>query len=395
MCSGAGMCPGLTIDAYKHLVFVFGGCGQWDTGYQSHGWSFDIDDSNYTEAATELSSTSTGFRAVIENDLGNIFKYQTKILWVGFSDGGGMGMYMHWKDSLRETPASTPYQSSDPSNGKDGIGKVIALDYYAHLDYDNWLGSYSNHIDAKIYTNCNSITYSLGEALFKDHDPAVSAITMPAQAGYTFDTATTPTMNNIPYIQYKWTKFRGHPSCGAIRYAVHGLQSPAFSGYDALAPEWTSKCTANNDMDTTSHSTHVEVLIHADIESDILAWVTRPSWKFNPCYAMVSPDAVKSMDIRMAKNVEVFNGRRLSDPDGEGGGEVKIPELKTEAMKAEKRTTEEMEKPPVVEKVEVTIKGAINPAVTPVDTSDAFAEPGTRIASFAGASLDMKKVEAR
>merc|ERR1719231_834154 len=48
-------CPDLTIEAFKHLVFVFGASGIDDPTYGAHGWSNDVFTSDYDQAATAIS----------------------------------------------------------------------------------------------------------------------------------------------------------------------------------------------------------------------------------------------------------------------------------------------------------------------------------------------------
>jgi hypothetical protein len=336
MCSGStGLCDDLNTNQFRHLVFVFGGSGVWDAGYSAHGWSEDISISNYTRAGNALDDATYGFKKTIEADLGDIFQSSTQTLFIGFSDGAGLGMWLQWKNRLVE-----PYTGSWASNnGRWGINKVIALDYWANADYLNWLGTDKNGMMAKIYSNCNSFTYqyALGMSLFPE--PGMSgATTKPQKQSYPRRSTTTKTfptpdtsVGTIDYIQYEWEKVSGKPQCGFIHWDIHGLDSQTdHNGYDGGATDWTDRCNANDDMDTTTDDAHMEVLYHADILGDITSW-TQP-WpssgahtlagnkiiRHNPC--LMAPVMTKAnMGIQTNTFVEMKR-MESNDKDADGNG---------------------------------------------------------------------------
>jgi len=269
--------------------------GVWDQNFGSHGWSRDVDLSDYSEAAAAIAHETTGFRAVIEADLGDIFTWHTKIMWVGYSDGGGMGIYLQYFDGLKHVPSSGSWSDS---NGLAGITNVIAIDYYASQDYVNWLGSYGNRMNAKIYMSCSSFTYSKGDMLFDIPASACSSgppsgcesDAMPQKmwgAGYYFQPFTPRYYGNSEWKEWRWDRVSGHAQCGAIKWAVQGLTNgppqTSFNGYPSGDAEWDNKCV--------NGSSHGQMFHEADVVGDIDDWIVAPARthiRYNPCLAMIA-----------------------------------------------------------------------------------------------------------
>jgi hypothetical protein len=208
----------------------------------------------------------------------------SKVMIIGFSNGGGMGMYMQWKYS-------------------DFVTKVSAIDYWAYADYNTWLPAGippAPALDAHIWTNCATGYWDYGSY----NDPTVTvadglAIMTPPNtywglagysvatpggvtAGVTYDYPTGPCgpasaggasivadngawigSGTCPTSSYDYTDFKwegSNPYTDVFLVSVHGFDS-------------NGDCTA---YQTSPSVDHAKTQYYACVACDIMDWVTPP-----------------------------------------------------------------------------------------------------------------------
>jgi len=198
---------------------------------------------------------------------------ETEIMSIGFSDGGGMSMYMQWMSAF--------------TNETVGITQVIAIDYWAHNAYDEWLTNWRPYqnprwlpgaLDAKIYTNCYSgIFRDNGPmAIFPDKNFPTETTLYPVMGGFG-----TPSVSAGYWKSWNWVQ----PNCQRFNFWVHGLDSHAVSklqssNWKGNSSWWADQmCTSPNQQPAAVNSSvHWAVAVYTtgNVMVDIYRWVFRP-----------------------------------------------------------------------------------------------------------------------
>jgi len=302
-------CPALTIPDFKHLVFAFGGSGLIDSGTSDYagswGWSTDVDDSSgYATTANVLSTKlansvksgiyalncrSTCIRRCVYSPTGLSgmsgfnsytysmsscywscssicpFNHRTEMMVIGYSDGGGLAMYMGYHSSM--------------------VTKSLSIDYWAYGGYESWLGT-SSQINAVIYTSCGSM-------IFEDGPQAVLADSTPT--GNTYVSGASLTAGGIPSsfssFGYSapngagdWWPFTWSDGVKSLTMNIHGLGSAPSSLGTSDSSQWTTGtglgtlCTADGWVNYPSYlggplEPHHGIMDYVDVKMEIGTWL--------------------------------------------------------------------------------------------------------------------------
>jgi len=300
----SALCPALTINDFKHLVFAFGGSGVVDAGTSayagSHGWSTDVDDSSaYATTANVLSSKlanevksgiyalncrSTCIRRCVYTPTGlsgmsgfNTYTYspascywscasqcpfnhRTEMMIIGYSDGGGLAMYMGYHSSM--------------------VSKSVSIDFWAGNAYESWLGT-SSQVNAVIYTACGSMIFDDGpEAILPDSTPT----------GNTYVSGAGLTAGGIPsaYASFgagcpagedgDWWPFTWASGVKSITMNIHGLGSAPSSLGASDSSQWTTSsglgtlCTADGWI-PYGMEPHHHIMYYIDVAMEVGSWL--------------------------------------------------------------------------------------------------------------------------
>merc|ERR1712137_510366 len=287
-------CSALTVNSFKHLVFAFGSSGLIDAGTSDYagaqGWSTDVDDSSlYATAANvlsnKLSDTVKGSISALNCMTQNIrrctyvatglsgmsgvyhntysyqrcywhystycpFNHRTEMMIIGYSDGGGLAMYMGYSSAL--------------------VTKTVSIDYWAYGGYEQWIPSNpSSQINAAIYAACESDIFDDGpQAILPDASPAGQ--TYVSGAGLTAGALPTAATTNIPGPTGGWMPFTWSSGSKNIAMLIHGLNAPTSLGNSESSHWGGSACS----WGTYGSSAHSLILDDVSPAYEIGAWLT-------------------------------------------------------------------------------------------------------------------------
>jgi hypothetical protein len=220
-------------------------------------------------------------RCWLEHRLRCPFNSRTEMMIVGYSDGGGLAVFMNYYNTL--------------------VTKAVAIDFWGFSSYETWMTSAGGTMDAKIYTNCASSMFDHGPAaIFENSVPDLNYVTGMGMAADSWEYlginsySYTGGAADIPYYEWSW-----EDSCTKQRlnFAVHGLGvdastsppwacngpacTPPVQGHDDWAKwngaggsELGDQCGAN----TVSANVHVNMKSKADVLGDIVQWLNSSSW---------------------------------------------------------------------------------------------------------------------
>jgi len=284
-----GLCPMLKVSAFYNLVFLWVNSVLLDTGATAHagkpGWSRQVEYATYNESEAALAwiicGEDTGpygsgaygdmsFDACYPGDVGPldgiIYAHSYfKTMVIGFSDGGGFGIYLNWFHS-------TYFQF------------VHAIDYSAGANYNIWLTEYVYSatalpkLNAAIYYTCNSFTFNQLPAIGIFPEPGSDAPnTMPMAAGFGLtpkafytDSITWGHSSN-PFgtgsESYKTWRFTETGCPHKLTFGVTG-STLGFSGAPGGDDAWLTGCT--------STLTHVHMMAVTPMVRDLGTFVNTP-----------------------------------------------------------------------------------------------------------------------
>merc|ERR1719326_2864771 len=160
---------------------------------------------------------------------------------VGFSNGGGLAVYM-----------LAAYEM---------VTAAVAIDYFAAEMYDIWIpivkytGGFTS-FGLKIYSNCASKFYTT------DSIVPVDSMTLGEAAGLTDDPVTSKMYGgwgygSQPFLEYSWSS----PSGKFLKFAVHGINTA------------TEQCTENVIAYGDPMLVHLAMPYFASWLEDVLTWV--------------------------------------------------------------------------------------------------------------------------
>jgi len=203
------------------------------------------------------------------------FNDKTEIFVVGFSDGGGFGMYLNYV-----WPSATG---------------ASVIDFWAYSAYEVWLQAepFSGTMGAKIYTSCHTNMFDWGPVSIFSESGASPPSTYPdkAMSGTTFTAPVSTTALSLDGTTsadfHVWTwKNCNYGSRKALAFAVHGLQSginfaSPQAHDDAVWAQWVDNdgdgVAETSDLGTEcggtaiSHSGMIDV---SPVYNDIYEWET-------------------------------------------------------------------------------------------------------------------------
>jgi len=173
---------------------------------------------------------------------------------VGYSDGGGLAMYMGYHSSL--------------------VTKSVSIDYWAYGAYESWLST-SSQVNAVIYTTCGSGVFDDGPlAVLPDASP--TGQTYVSGAGLTAGTIPTAYSTfggGAPAGAGDWWPFSWADGAKSITMHIHGLGSAPTSLGNSESSHWQSLCTADGFV-LAGVDPHHYVMGYIDVAMEVAGWLS-------------------------------------------------------------------------------------------------------------------------